>query len=76
MSYYVVLFGEDGDVRLAKFTKEELEAKLNADWWGSNPTFLNEESDLQNQGCVSGLFIIKGERIQPNPAQVVKQWQV
>jgi hypothetical protein len=71
--YFVISFSEDGDVSVKGFTKKELEAKLNADYWGSNPRFLDESANFEND---SGLMIIKGTLVKPGPVETVKRWGV
>lgn len=72
-SYFVFSFSEDGDVSVRRFTKDDLEAKLNEEYWGPSPTFLDANSNFENE---SGLLIIKGERIAPGPVETVKRWGV
>ncbi len=71
--YFVVRFSEDGDVSLYCGTKEELEAKLNDQYWGSEPRFLTPTSNFENE---SGLLIIKGTLVTPGPVETVKRWGV
>ena len=72
--YYVISCSEDGDVSVECVTKEELESKLNEEYWGSNPKFLDASCrDLRSR---AGLLVIKGERVVPSPVEVVKGWGV
>ena len=71
--YFVVRFSEDGDVRVSCFAKEELESKLNEEYWGSNPRFLDMNANFEND---SGLMVIKGTLVTPGPVETVKRWGV
>lgn len=71
--YFVINTSEDGDVSLSVLTKEELEGRLNEDYWG-RPKFLDaSDRDLREE---DGLIIIRGKSIQPKPRTTVKEWEV
>ena len=72
-NYFVISASEDGDIRVRRFSKQELEDKLKESWWGDSPKFLDVDSDLERE---SGLLIIRGERVAPKPVYVVKAWEV
>lgn len=73
MWYFVIYSSEDGKVRVNRFSKEELENRLNKNYWGDDPKFLSEKDDLAYS---VGLMIIKGDLIAPQPKKVVEQWGV
>lgn len=70
--YFVLYASEDGEKSIECLTKEELENRLDEDYWGE-VNFLSADCDLD--GSV-GLLIIKGEQINPQAAEVVKKWKV
>jgi hypothetical protein len=72
--YFVISCG-DGEAHISEITKHELEARLNDEWWGTNPTQLPKKPEIHSAEH-SGLMFIKGVRIDPEPVEIVKRWEV
>jgi hypothetical protein len=73
MWYFVIYSSEDGEVSVERLSKEDLEKRLNENYWGDKPKFLSESDDLAYN---AGLMIIKGELVTPQPKKVVEEWDV
>ena len=80
-SYFVIRCSEDGDVSLELLRKEELNKRLNSDYWGAT----NEQDDLARELKFgdyfdlterAGMIIIKGRAVQPIARQRVTDWDV
>jgi hypothetical protein len=71
--YFVISCSEDGDVSLDILAKDELERRLNENYWGEEPEFLTPTDgvDLRER---SGLYIIKGSWASPKAKMAVKEW--
>jgi hypothetical protein len=71
--YYVIYANEDGEVRLSVHTKSDLLKKLDEQNWGTNYIARSDQFDLSS---ISGVIIIKGQQIIPQPKQVVESWDI
>ncbi len=71
--YYVICVSDDGDISASCYTKEELEDKLNNDYWGGSPRTLTPIADMNSK---SGIMIIKGVQVEPTPVEKVQRWGV
>lgn len=73
MWYFAIYSSEDGDISVTRLSKEELEARLDEDYWGGGLKFLTAGDDIEAN---TGLMIIKGEQVIPKPKKVVEAWEV
>ena len=71
--YIVVSFDEDG-ARASSYSQEDLEKRLNEEYWGASPKFLSVAE--ASSGSASGLLIIRGDVVVPRPTQIVERWGV
>lgn len=72
--YFVISTGPDG-THVSAISKEELEKRLNEQYWGDEPRFaeLGPRTDF-NYG--SHIYIIKGETVLPREVSVVTKYEV
>lgn len=73
--YFVICLSPDG-TGVSCLSKGELEERLAEDYWGENPEFLDFADGRLDLEHSNGLLIIKGERIEPKPVDIVKSWSV
>jgi hypothetical protein len=76
-TYFVIYCNDSGDHYITPFTKTKLEEALAEEFWGSDiPIHKLDGFSQVNLECVYGLYIIKGQSIQPQPKQTVTRWEV
>ena len=76
---YFVITNLDGETFIDTLTEEELENKLNENYWGGDPIFMNSlgEDDKNTNNWEEGtVLIIKGETIMPSPVETVTKWRL
>lgn len=75
MKEYVVIYhSEDGNFSIESLGKEELEEKLNENYWGPNK-LLNELISWGSYGQ-PGLLILKAQLVVPKPVKVVEKYSL
>lgn len=73
---YIIRCNEDGEVSLSCLAKDELEDKLNTNYWGDKIEFLNPNMGIFDLTSKSGFIIIRGESVVPQPIERVKTWSL
>jgi hypothetical protein len=74
--YYVITCSEDGDHHIELVSREELEERLNDEYYGSDPKYLTELNESLDLGYFSGLIIIKGEAIMPTAVEKITRLEL
>ena len=69
MTYFVIHATEDGDVHITPLSKDELEARLNDQYWGDAKIF----DCVPDLALNAGLIIVKGEVVVPRSVKVVEK---
>jgi len=74
---YFVLVGSDGDgVSFDVLTKEELEKRLNSEYWGSDRTYASQVSGDFDLDYFKDILIIRGVEVAPVEKKTVTEWVV
>jgi len=72
---YFVINNSDGDTYVQMLTKEELVKRLNEEYYGSDPIFLDKiPSNMDTNYWGEGILIIKGAVTVPQPVQIVTEY--
>jgi len=74
--YYVLSMDNDGEINLGVFEKQELTIKLNQGHWGENIKILKETDLKKGLAYVFGLFIIRGDSVDPKPVKSTIEWEI
>lgn len=73
MTYYLIRWGEDGDVHMSEHSGPELLKEIEEDLeYGA--TFLDKV--VGGYGNIVGNMIVKGEIIVPTPVEKVTEWEI
>jgi hypothetical protein len=75
--YVVICPTEDGEVYIESMSKETLEARLTARYWGESSFFTAIPDGLDAQEWdAEGLLILKATVVVPKPKTVVEAFEV
>lgn len=77
MQPYFIIKNSDGDTRIECVTKKELVKRLNEEYYGPNPDFLDmmpKDTDTNYWG--NGILIIKGDIVSPSEEKVVTKYNI
>lgn len=72
-NYIVIYCSEDGDKGIESYSEEELEARLNENYWGKNVKFGTADENLD---MFVGIIIIKGNTIIPKAKEVITKYKL
>lgn len=72
--YFVIFGSDDGDVRISNLTKDELETRLNENYWGGAK--IRSEIDDEDLRELNGVVIIRGDMVIPFGERSVTRWKV
>lgn len=75
-TYFVISTSEDGDVSMDSMDEATLRQRLKENYWGNEPEFLDIGRGVHDLSAKSGLYIIKGEFVIPQPRQVAVDWEL
>lgn len=76
MKYYVIYCDEDGDKTLTVYTKEKLEQELKEMAKDTEYPPVFGDPETVELDSFSGMIIIKGEAVIPEPVDVVKSYGI
>ena len=77
MEKYFIIRNSDGDTRVTYIDKKELLLRLNENYYGENPVFLDEmpkNNDTNYWG--ESVLIIKGEIVSPKEEKIVTKYNI
>ena len=74
---YFVIHNSDGETKVDTLTREELTKRLNEEYYGDAPQFLEELDKRSDTNYWLGAYlIIKGEIIIPKPVKVIEEYEL
>jgi len=76
MSDYFVIMNSEGDTSVHKMTKEELLTRLEEEYWGSNPQFINQIKQADTNYWGDSMMIIKGEMVEPYAEETITKYEI